>query len=172
MNLRRESISAASSYERAQSRWSAAAAIGKENNKGFALIGALNADQRRQAILNYRVEPSCARSRGGWQDDTTRRHSRDGAHRQPAGNASGSRTRMGRHSQRRRCRSWDGGDPIESVAHLLRLEWRNRNGGIAYFRIQGPTVVIEHAPQQGDLDHIHTIYRDPTNDYGARLITL
>ena len=45
-----------------------------------------------------------------------------------------------------------------------------KNGGLAYFRIQGPTVVIEYAPQQGDLDHIHTIYRDPTNDYGAKLV--
>jgi hypothetical protein len=39
----------------------------------------------------------------------------------------------------------------------------------AYFRIQGPTLVIEYAPQ-GGLDHIHTIYRDPTNDYGAKYI--
>jgi hypothetical protein len=48
-------------------------------------------------------------------------------------------------------------------------------GRAAYFRIQGPTVVIEYAPQgretgtdQG-VDHVHTIYRDPTNDYGARI---
>ena len=41
----------------------------------------------------------------------------------------------------------------------------------AYFRIQGPTVFIEYAPQKlgGDpTKHIHTIYRDPTNDYGAK----
>ena len=41
----------------------------------------------------------------------------------------------------------------------------------AYFRIQGPTVIIEYAPQRlgGDATkHIHTIYRDPTNDYGAK----
>ena len=44
------------------------------------------------------------------------------------------------------------------------------NGGLAYYRIQGPTLVIEYAPQQGDIDHIHTIYRDPTNDYGAGLV--
>ena len=44
------------------------------------------------------------------------------------------------------------------------------NGGLAYYRIQGPTLVIEYAPQQGDLEHIHTIYRDPTNDYGAKLV--
>jgi hypothetical protein len=39
-------------------------------------------------------------------------------------------------------------------------------GSAAYFRVQGPTLVIEFAPQR-DVDHIHTIYRDPTNDYGA-----
>jgi len=39
----------------------------------------------------------------------------------------------------------------------------------AYYRIQGPHVVIEYAPQNlgGDLSmHVHTMYRDPTNDYG------
>jgi len=43
------------------------------------------------------------------------------------------------------------------------------NGSAAYFRIQGPTLVIEYAPQ-GGVDHIHTIYRDPTNDYGAKYV--
>ena len=44
-------------------------------------------------------------------------------------------------------------------------------GRAAYFRIQGPTVIIEYAPQSvgGDpLNHIHTLYRDPTNNYGAK----
>src|SRR4029434_8833287 len=41
------------------------------------------------------------------------------------------------------------------------------NGSAAYFRVQGPTLVIEYAPQS-TVDHIHTIYRDPTNDYGAK----
>jgi hypothetical protein len=47
------------------------------------------------------------------------------------------------------------------------------NGQGAYFRIQGPTVLIEYAPQGAaatNTDHIHTIYRDPTNDYAARSI--
>jgi hypothetical protein len=47
------------------------------------------------------------------------------------------------------------------------------NGKEAYFRVQGPTVLIEYAPQGPNntpsLDHIHTIYRDPTDDYGSRL---
>lgn len=41
------------------------------------------------------------------------------------------------------------------------------NGSAAYYRIRGPALVIEYAPQ-GDVDHIHTIYRDPTNDYGVK----
>lgn len=46
-----------------------------------------------------------------------------------------------------------------------------RNGS-SYFRIQGPKVFIEFAPQRvgGDLTmHVHTIYRDPTNAYGRAL---
>jgi hypothetical protein len=46
------------------------------------------------------------------------------------------------------------------------------NGDPAYFRVQGPTVLIEYAPQgssRASTDHIHTIYRDPTNDYGPKL---
>jgi hypothetical protein len=42
----------------------------------------------------------------------------------------------------------------------------------AYYRIQGPHLVIEYAPQQLGGDpalHVHTMYRDPTNDYGRRL---
>ncbi len=48
------------------------------------------------------------------------------------------------------------------------------NGSPAYFRIQGPTVLIEYAPQgngPGSTDHIHTIYRDPTNDYASKATT-
>lgn len=39
------------------------------------------------------------------------------------------------------------------------------------FHISGPTVIIEYAGQDlgGDpLDHLHSIYRDPTNEYGAK----
>lgn len=44
------------------------------------------------------------------------------------------------------------------------------NGSAAYYRIQGPSVVIEYAPQGNPgTDHIHTIIRDPGNDYGQKL---
>ncbi len=41
--------------------------------------------------------------------------------------------------------------------------------GAGYFRVTGPHIVIEFSPQSmgGDAaNHIHGIYRDPTNDYG------
>jgi hypothetical protein len=43
-------------------------------------------------------------------------------------------------------------------------------GSAAYFRITGPRIVIEYSPQSmgGDAaNHIHGIYRDPTNEYGG-----
>lgn len=45
--------------------------------------------------------------------------------------------------------------------------------GAAYFRVTGPTVVLEYAPQDQDgdpTDHAHNIYRNPVNDYGTAWI--
>ncbi len=46
----------------------------------------------------------------------------------------------------------------------------NEAGG-AYFRVTGPTIVMEFSPQDvrtgGVSNHLHNMYRDPTNDYGA-----
>ena len=45
--------------------------------------------------------------------------------------------------------------------------------GAAYFRVTGPSIVMEYAPQGGGPgggagpDHAHAMYRDPTNDYGS-----
>jgi Protein of unknown function (DUF3500) len=46
-------------------------------------------------------------------------------------------------------------------------------GSAAYFRVTGPTVLIEYSPQSmgGDAsNHVHSMLRDPTNDYGAAII--
>jgi hypothetical protein len=42
--------------------------------------------------------------------------------------------------------------------------------GAAYWRVTGPMVLLEFAPQAlgGDqTQHAHNMYRDPTNEYGA-----
>ena len=74
---------------------------------------------------------------------------------------------MGRHHERRVRRAADGGDQADLADTWFAWSGPTTNGSAAYFRIQGPTLVIEYAPQ-GSVDHIHTIYRDPTNDYGAK----
>ena len=54
--------------------------------------------------------------------------------------------------------SWKG--PVES-------------GGDASFRIQGPKILMEYSPQRlGGVptNHIHAMYRDPSNDYGVGFI--
>ena len=37
----------------------------------------------------------------------------------------------------------------------------------AYMRIQGPTLIIELVSRGGKPGHYHTIYRDPTFEYGG-----
>ena len=42
--------------------------------------------------------------------------------------------------------------------------------GPIYYRIQGPALIIEYSTQSGvgaDSGHYHSIYRDPTNEYGV-----
>lgn len=50
--------------------------------------------------------------------------------------------------------------------------------GTGYFRVTGPTLIIEFAPQENDprfpapAQHAHNMYRDPTNEYGAAWTSL
>lgn len=53
--------------------------------------------------------------------------------------------------------------------------WGPTNAGAAYYRISGPEIVQEFAPQQqrstDPTEHAHNMYRDPKNDYGAAWVT-
>jgi hypothetical protein len=141
--------------------------LGRENDKGFALINALDEKQRGQAILNYRVA------------DLVLGPGQDGRTIQPEG------IRASALSASQQTMLWDlvkewAGIMNDAYAESRMQELRaslndtyfawsgpTTNGSAAYFRVQGPTLVIEYAPQDS-VDHIHTIYRDPTNDYGAK----
>jgi hypothetical protein len=141
--------------------------LGRENDKGFALINALDDKQRSQAILGYRVS------------DLVLGPGQDGRTIQPEG------IRASALSNSQQAMLWDlvrewSGIMNETFAEPRMTELRTHlndtyfawsgpttNGSAAYFRIQGPTLVIEYAPQES-VDHIHTIYRDPTNDYGVK----
>ncbi|HEY3835916.1 MAG TPA: DUF3500 domain-containing protein [Bryobacteraceae bacterium] len=144
--------------------------LGHENDKGFALINALNAAQLKHAVLNYEV------------NDLVLGPGADGKVIQPEGIPASELDAAQQAMLLDIVHEWVGilndeaaGAKMAEIKANLPRTWfawsgATKNGGLAYYRIQGPTVIIEYAPQQGDLDHIHTIYRDPTNDYGAKLI--
>jgi hypothetical protein len=54
----------------------------------------------------------------------------------------------------------------------LRFAWA---GGIEpgqphYYRVQGPTLLIEYDDTQNDANHIHTVYRDLQHDFGGDVL--
>jgi hypothetical protein len=142
--------------------------LGQENDKAFALVNALDASQRSQAVLNYRVA------------DLVLGPGKDGQTIQPEGIRASSLSDAQQTMLWDLVREWVGimndafAEPrMTEIRGNLRdtyFAWSGplTNGSAAYFRIQGPTLVIEYAPQNS-VDHIHTIYRDPTNDYGAKI---
>jgi hypothetical protein len=54
----------------------------------------------------------------------------------------------------------------ERIGHTY-FAWSGpvERGKAAYFQVQGPAVVIEYAPR-GNTDHIHTVIRNPEDEYG------
>lgn len=39
-----------------------------------------------------------------------------------------------------------------------------------YYRVQGPTLLIEYDNTQNDANHVHTVWRDPARDFGGDLL--
>ena len=145
--------------------------LGDENDKGFALINALDAKQRGDAILGYEVR------------DLVLGPGEDGRTIMPEGLRASAMTSRQQEMLLDLAHEWVGilndaaatakMDEIKANLPQTWFAWSGptTNGSPSYYRIQGPTVLIEWAPQQGDVMHIHTIYRDPTNDYGAKFIS-
>ena len=146
--------------------------LGDENDKAFALINALNAEQQKQAILGVEVR------------NLVLGPGTDGKMIAPEGVRASTFTPPQRTMLVELVREWVGilGDEaatakmkeIQSGLADTYFAWAGptANGRGAYFRIHGPAVFIEYAPQgqaENNTNHIHTIYRDPTNDYAARV---
>jgi hypothetical protein len=150
--------------------------LGQESDKALALLGALDENQRKQAILNYRVA------------DLVLGPGQDGKTIQPEGLKASSMNEKQRAMLLDVISEWTGIiHESEAAARMAELKadinetWFAWSGSTtatpgsnitAYYRIQGPHVVIEYAPQQLGGDpalHVHTMYRDPTNDYGRKL---
>src|SRR5262249_44250125 len=152
--------------------------LGQENDKAFALLNALDENLKKQAILNYRVA------------DLVLGPGKDGKTIEPEGLKASAMNEQQRAMLLDLISEW-AGIVHESAATARMAEikagmaetWFAWSGpttvsagrnGTAYYRIQGPNLVIEYAPQElgGDPSmHVHTMYRDPTNDYGRKLTT-
>jgi hypothetical protein len=148
--------------------------LGRENDKGFALVNSLDPAQRKKAILNYQV------------GDLVLGPGEDGKTIQPEGIKASELNAAQQQMLLELAREWVGilndeaaASKMAEIKSNLPETWFAWSGPItqgspSYFRIQGPTVFIEYSPQRqrgaGGLDtnHIHTIYRDPTNDYGIK----
>jgi Protein of unknown function (DUF3500) len=152
--------------------------LGRESDKALALLNALDAGQRKQAILSYRMA------------DLVLGPGQDGKQIQPEGLQATSMNEQQRAMLLDLISEWAGIiHESAAAARMAELKadmnqtWFSWSGPTtatsgknitAYYRIQGPHLVIEYAPQGlgGDPSmHVHTMYRDPTNDYGRGLIT-
>jgi hypothetical protein len=152
--------------------------LGQESDKALTLLGALDENQRKQAILNYRVA------------DLVLGPGQDGKTIQPEGLKASSMNEKQRAMLLDVISEWTGIiHESEAAVRMAELKadinetWFAWSGSTtaapgsnitAYYRIQGPHVVIEYAPQQLGGDpalHVHTMYRDPTNDYGRKLVS-
>lgn len=150
--------------------------LGGESDKAIGLLNALDEDQRKQAILSYNLA------------DLVLGPGQDGKTIQPEG------LKASAMNERQRAMLLDIISEWTSIAREsaatarmaeikadIKDTWFAWSGPTAvtpgsnitaYYRIQGPHLVIEYAPQRlgGDPSmHVHTMYRDPTNDYGRRL---
>jgi len=147
--------------------------LGQESDKAQALLNTLDDGQRRQAVIGSRMA------------DLVLGPGQDGRKIQPEGLKASAMNDKQRAMLLDVISEWAGiVHESAAAARMAQLKaemndtwfaWSGPTNGTpgknisAYYRIQGPHLVIEYAPQGlgGDAsNHVHTMYRDPTNDYG------
>jgi uncharacterized protein DUF3500 len=145
--------------------------MGRETDKALELVNALTEEQRKQVIL------------GSQMRDLVLGPGHDGETIQPEGMKTSTLNDGQRKLLLELIAEWSGiihdaaaAEKLNEIKANLADTWFAWSGpmeaGKAYFRIHGPTVIIEYAPQRlgGDVTmHLHSMYRDPTNDYGKKL---
>lgn len=152
--------------------------LAQENDKAYDLLNALSDSARKKALLNYSV------------GDLVVGPGHDGQTIVPEGLKASEMTDQQREMLVSLIGEWAGiiNDAYQKqrIADIRAglndtyFAWSGPTthepgkNGTAYYRIQGPKVIIEFAPQAtfGDASiHVHTIYRDPTNEYGNAYLT-
>ena len=149
--------------------------VGRESDKALALLQALTEEQRKQAVLTYKVA------------DLVLGPGQDGKKIVPDGLKVSTMDAKQQAMLLDLIGEWAGilNEPY-AAARMVQMKadlkdtWFAWSGPTtaepgsnitAYYRIQGPHLVIEYAPQSDEPgNHVHTMYRDPTNDYGSGLL--
>jgi hypothetical protein len=144
--------------------------LGLEIETAFKLVNALDEKQRSQAVVGDRP-----------QQDLLLGPGRDGRKIEPQGIKGSALTADQQAMLLDVIGAWVNiTEPDAAAARMADIKskigetyfaWKGptAKGAAAYFRVQGPTIVIEYAPQ-GGTDHIHTVVRNPNDDYGAGLL--
>jgi hypothetical protein len=140
-----------------------------ENDLAFDLINALDPQQQEQAILSYEVS------------NLVLGPGEDGRVLEPEGLPASEMTADQQALLLDLVRQWVGIANDETAqARMSEVEdglnetyfaWSGptENGESAYYRITGPTLHVEFAHQDdGGPLHIHSVYRDPTREYGEQ----
>lgn len=144
--------------------------LGRETDVALELVKSLDESQRKKAILGFQMR------------DLVLGPGHDGEAVVPEGIKASELTASQRDLLIKLISEWSGiihetaaAEKMAEIKSHLDDTWFAWSGPLeaakAYFRIQGPTIVIEYAPQRlgGDVTmHLHTMYRDPTDDYGKK----
>ncbi len=145
--------------------------LGVENDTAFKLVNALDEKQRAQAVLSTRPQQELLLGPG-----------HDGKKIEPEGIKGSALTAKQQAMLLDVIGAWVNiVEPEAALARMAEIKdkipetyfaWKGptTKGSAVYFRVQGPAVVIEYAPQQGSTGHIHTVIRNPHDDYGAGLL--
>jgi hypothetical protein len=144
--------------------------LGLENDNAFKLINALDAKQQAQAIIGK--EPQ----------ELVLGPGEDGKTIDPEGIKGSALTANQQALLLEVIGAWVNiVEPKAALARMAEIKdkipetwfaWSGPTdkGSAAYFRVQGPTLIIEYAPQ-GGTSHIHTVIRNPKDEYGAGLVS-
>lgn len=147
--------------------------LAAENDKAFDLLSALDEGQRKKVILNYAI------------GDLVLGPGHDGEVIVPEGLKASAMTVKQKDMLVDLISQWAGiindayvqerMKEIKAGINDTYFAWSGPTthqpgkNGSSYYRIQGPRVIIEFSPQGVGGDptmHVHTIYRDPLNNYG------
>ncbi len=141
--------------------------LGKEIDAAHKLLASLNEKQRAQAVVGERPQGELLLGPG-----------REGRKVEPKGIKGSALTKEQQTLLLDVIGVWVNiGEPASAAAWMAAIKGKigdtsfawsgpTEKGKAASFRVYGPAVVIEYAPQ-GGTDHIHAMIRNPEDDYGA-----